>query len=226
MSAPIRATVVSDLEGTLTTGETWKGVLRHLRQHGRAPAVSAFLARKLPGVLLARAGVLDEGRVRQGWMTDLPALLRGMDGPAVEELAEWVVENELWPNRRDDVLLELERHRQGGARIVLASGTYQPILSAFARRIGAEAVGTPLELRGGKLAGRVVGLINVGEVKASRVAAHLNAAPDHAYGDTAADLPLLRGAHTPVAVHPDARLHAEALARGWRVLGEPVAARS
>ncbi|WP_169737086.1 haloacid dehalogenase-like hydrolase, partial [Deinococcus pimensis] len=141
LTHPAPRTVASDLEGTLTTGETWKGLLRFLRERGHGRAVSAFLALKLPGVALAGAGVLDREKVRQAWTADLPRLLRGTPEADVDALAEWVVERELWPGRRDDVLAELEAHRLAGHRVVLASGAYQPVLEAFARRIGAEAVG-------------------------------------------------------------------------------------
>ena len=42
-----------------------------------------------------------------------------------------------------------DRYRAAGYRLVLASGTYQPVLDAFARRIGAVGLGTPLEVRDG-----------------------------------------------------------------------------
>ena len=38
------------------------------------------------------------------------------------------------------------------------------------------------------------------------------------YSDSASDLPLLSSVSNPVAVRPDERLHAHALARGWRIL--------
>jgi phosphoserine phosphatase len=42
---------------------------------------------------------------------------------------------------------------------------------------------------------------------------------DFAYGDTEQDVPLLEHAEHPVAVYPDEKLKAVALARGWEVLG-------
>ena len=38
------------------------------------------------------------------------------------------------------------------------------------------------------------------------------------YSDSASDLPLLRAVSNPVAVHPDERLRAHALACGWPIL--------
>ena len=39
-----------------------------------------------------------------------------------------------------------------------------------------------------------------------------------AFGDTAADVPLLSLATRAVAVHPDSELREEAIARGWTIL--------
>ncbi len=207
--------VASDLEGTLTVGETWKGVGRYLLRHGQALAYRRFLLTHLPGVAPVKARLRDERAFRDRWIADLSRLFARLAPGELGRLAEWVVEHELWPKRRAGVLAELERHRRAGSRVVLASGTYQPVLEAFARRIGAEAVGTPLAPGGGGVAGAV----NTDRAKAARLRAFLGGAtPAVAYGDTLADLPMLELSQTPVAVHPDIRLRRVALARGWRVL--------
>ncbi len=213
-------TAVFDLEGTLTAGETWKGLARYFRTHGQKAAYDRFFALHLPGALLTRARLLPRRWYQNLWMRDLAGLFRGMDRRELEAVAEWVVETELWPGRKAKVLERLERHLVGGDRVVLASGTYQPVLEAFARRLGprVQALGTPLEFRDGYATGRLAGPVNVGRIKAERVRAFLGGKPDYAYGDTAADLPLLALARRPVAVDPDPRLEREARRRGFEVL--------
>lgn len=220
--------VASDLEGTLTTGETWRGVLRVLRERGEGGRVRLFLARMMPPYLLSRAGVLDPQAVRERWITELPGLLRGATEAEMRDLVEEVVERDLWPGRREDVLDELRVHLEAGRTVVLASGTYQPVLDAFARRLGGpetvRALGTPLEWEGGRLTGRVAGPVAVGETKAHGLLRLLRGEPLHAaYGDTVQDVPMLRLARQPVAVSPDGALLGTARQRGWRVLGTPSA---
>lgn len=129
------------------------------------------------------------------------------------------MEEELWPKRRAGVLRELGTHAGAGHTVVLAAGGYQPVLEAFAERIGALAVGTPLEFSGGKATGRLVGAVNSGATKARRLRARVGAGELRAaYGDTSADLPMLEMSQNPVAVRPDPRLGKEALGRGWRVI--------
>lgn len=211
--------VASNLEGTLTTGETWKGVARYLREHGRAFSYRAFFLARLPRALAAKAGMADGQTFRDAFMADLAGFFRGLDPSELNRIAGWVVEEELWPGRREGVLAELEGHRRAGRRVVLAAGTYQPVLEAFTRRIGAEAMGMPLEISGGRATGRIVGPMNTGYAKARRLRGRVGAQRlVTAYGDTLADLPMLKLSAEPVAVRPDPRLREEALKRGWRVL--------
>lgn len=215
--------VASDLEGTLTSGETWKGAARFLAEHGHARAYRAFFLARLPGALLARAGLRDEQAFRNRWIAELPRLFRGFTAPELRAMAEWIVDHELWPGQRAAPLAELARHRERGGRVVLASATYQPVLEAFARRIGAEAIGTPLEFaRQGpdeRATGRLAGPVNAGASKAGRLRAFLaGAAPDIAYGDTPADLPMLELSATPVVVGAHPHLGRIARDRGWRVV--------
>ena len=212
--------VASDLEGTLTAGETWRGVGRYLKRHGRGAKYRAFFLSRLPGVLLAKMGLADGQAVRDGFLVGMARLFRGMTQAEVDGMAEWVVGEELWPKRRQAVLGELETHAEAGRRVVLAAGGYQPVVEAFARRIGAEAVGTLLEFSEGEATGRLVGGVNTGRVKAERLGEHVGAGELHvAYGDTSADLLMLEMSEAPVAVWPDPRLRKEALDRGWRLLG-------
>ncbi len=210
---------VFDVEGTLTTGETWRGVGRWLERAGRGAAYRRFFLAHLPGALLARVGLINKRRYQNRWMRDLAGLFAGMTASGVGEMALWVVENELWPNLRGDVVAELRAGLEAGARVLLASGTYQPVLEAFARSLDpeVEALGTPLMCPNGVCPPRPAGEINVGPLKARRVREYLGGAPARAYGDTISDRYLLELARDAVAVYPDRRLYKLARARGWRV---------
>lgn len=214
---------VFDVEGTLTTGETWRGVGRWLERNGRRAAYRRFFLAHLPGALLAKGGLIDKRRYQNKWMRDLAGLFAGAAATEVEAMAAWVVEHELWPERREDVLAELRAGLGRGVRIVLASGTFQPVLEAFAQRLApeVEALGTPFVCVDGVCPKNPAGAVNVAAVKARRVQEHLGGrAPARAYGDTISDRYLLELAREPVAVYPDAALAALARSRGWRVLGE------
>jgi HAD superfamily phosphoserine phosphatase-like hydrolase len=223
MTTPI---VVSDMDGTLATAETWRGVLAWIRDEYPSPAARRFVRTRLHRIALAKAGILDKEAFRARWMEDQARLLRDLPETRLLEMAEWVVGEHLWPTRRQGaidavtVTAEVARRDHPGARLVLATGAYQPLGEAFARRIGADAtLGTPLELLDGVVTGSLAGPTASGEAKAAAV--RDEAAGGEvlaAFGDTVADIPLLRLATRAVAVAPDAALRREAAARGWELL--------
>ncbi len=214
--------VATDLEGTLSAGEVWRGIGAYLKTHGRGGAHQWFMAAHFPGVLLVKAGILNKQNFKDRWLIDQAKLLRGMTTAELDALADWVVENELWNQRRQAVMEELARHHADGCTLLIASGAYECITNALARKMNLErvrGVSTPLEMRDGRATGKLAGAIGVGAVKAQRVREHIGARPLRAaYGDTAADAPLLELARQPVAVAPDEALRKMALAKGWRIL--------
>jgi phosphoserine phosphatase len=225
--APRTFFVAADLEGTCTRGETWRGVGRWLVEHGRRRRYRRFLAPRLAALPLVRLGVISRQAFRDRWIRDLASLLGGLTVGELEGLASRVVEDELWPKRRLAVLEELEAFAADGARVVIASGTYEPVLAAFAARLAVGpagpvvGLGTTLELADGRTTG-LVGRIGTGSLKADRVAALAAGAPLRAaYGDSLADVPLLELAAEAVAVAPDRDLRPVAIARGWRILDDP-----
>lgn len=219
ISSQMGGVVASDLEGTLTVGATWKGVGRYLKTHGYARSYKTFFAVHLPLVLLAKAHVIPEQWMRNLWMRHLLRLLTGFSDAQVREMAEWVVQEELWPSRRQTIIAELEQHLAEGRRVVITSGTYLPVLEAFAARVKAECIGSALATRQGRLTGELANGINNGERKAERLATYLgDSTLAAAYGDTLADVHMLELSAAPTAVAPDKDLHRAAIARGWRIV--------
>ncbi|MBL7163457.1 MAG: HAD-IB family phosphatase [Anaerolineales bacterium] len=210
--------IITDLEGTLTTGSSWRGFRRYFKQHYSALTYNLFFARFLLRFLLMKLGLLDRKKTMTAWMQAEIGLLRGLPISEVNAMAEWIVFNEMWPKCRSDILLELEKKRLSGAQIVVVSGAYQPIVEAFARKMDARAIGTQLRYKEGKLKG--INLpVNSYQHKAEKVRAlypdsHIMAA----YGDTLSDLSMMEMSEQPVAVYPDAKLRRVAEERGWRVM--------
>jgi phosphoserine phosphatase len=220
MTRPI---VVSDMDGTLTTAETWRGVHQWILANHPSAAASRFIVVRLPLVLLARLGIINKERFRARWLEDQTTLLRGLPAEQLAVMGEWVVEHHLWPARRVGAVsavqaaLATAQRSDVEAELVLATGGYQPIATAFAHRLGATiALGTPFEVINGTATGRLAAPTQAGEEKARAVAA--SAAGGRileAFGDTAADIPLLHLAERAVVVSPDDTLAAEAKRRGW-----------
>ena len=230
MTRPI---VVSDMDGTLTTAETWRGVHQWIRANYPSAAASRFITVRLPLVFLARSGLMNKERFRARWLEDQTKLLRGLPAEQLAVMGEWVVEHLLWPARRVEAITAVQATLATAQAIdpttelVLATGGYQPIAAAFARRLRATiALGTPFEVVDGIATGKLAAPTQSGEEKAAAVrAAAAGGAILAAFGDTAADIPLLRLAERPVVVAPDRALQRVALAEGWESIPEVVTAR-
>ena len=225
-----RAVVVTDMDGTLTTADTWRGVLAWVKAHYPSRAADTFVRSRLHLVAIAKLGLGSKEAFRAAWFHDLSLLLTGMTEEQAADMCEYVVDAWLWPARREAgltaVLAAFERARAADptAELVLATGAFQGVADAFARRAGAQlAFGTPLEVQDGRLTGKIAGKVGSGAQKAAAIRVH---AADRtivaAFGDTAADIPMLQMAQRAVAIAPDRQLRRAAVAAGWEILeGEP-----
>jgi len=210
--------IVTDLEGTLTTGSSWKGLRRYYINQLSALRYYRFFVPWIPRYLLVRAGVLDRRTAMFEWMKTEVGLFQGMSRTQFNQMASWVVENVLWPYRRSDVLKEIQQWQQDGAKIAIVSGAYQPIVEAFAGKLDAIAIGTPMIIEDDRIMG-IADPLNAYEHKASYIRKEfVDEAITSAYGDTLSDLPMMEISQQPVAVHPDDELREIVIKKGWRVL--------
>jgi phosphoserine phosphatase len=131
-----------------------------------------------------------------------------------------LVEQALWPERRQLVVDELLAHRAQGRRVIINTGQFEPVLAELIKNMdGIEGIGTPLAYEDGLFSGRTAGPLNVGDRKAEQLEPFLRDGRIlSAYGDTEQDLPMMLLSRTPVAVNPDEALRSEAEKRGWRIL--------
>ncbi|WKZ51176.1 MAG: haloacid dehalogenase-like hydrolase [Anaerolineales bacterium] len=211
--------VISDMMGTLSTGSPVLGLVDWVRHRQSKWQAKLYMASIAPSYFLAKRRWIDWQKWGQGLMVNSLSLVRNATPEKMQEIGEWAVEHDLWVKRREDVIARLVEHRQNGAQVYIASSVVEPIIEPFARRIGAQTIGTPVEYRNGRV--RVAGDLAAAEHKIEKVLQRLNAARvDFAYGDTEQDIPLLEHAEHPVAVYPDEKLKSTAQERGWEIIGD------
>jgi len=121
----------------------------------------------------------------------------------------------------------VESHREKRDRLVLTTATNRVITELTARYLGIDdLIATEVELANGRYTGRTRGVLNMREGKVARLHSWLDAqgmprerlTGATLYSDSGNDLPLLGAVGHPVAVDPDVRLRAHALAQGWPVM--------
>jgi phosphoserine phosphatase len=172
-----------------------------------------------PSYLLAKNGIIDWQRWGQKLMVDSLSYIKNADPDKLKHASEWVVAHNLWKKRREDVVLRLLKHREDDAEVYIASSVVEPFIEPFAKRIGAQVIGTPVEINNGRV--RMVGGLVANDKKIDEVLSRLGVdRVDVAYGDTWMDIPLLEHADHPVAVYPDKKLRSIALERGWEIIGD------
>ncbi len=211
--------VASDLMGTLTTGSPFLGLVDWVKHNQSKVRANLYLAAIMPSYVLAKNGLIDWQAWGQKLMVNSLSYIKDANPEILSHASEWVVEHNFWKKRREDVVARLVSHREQGAKIYIASSVVEPFIEPFARRIGAQTIGTPTEIINGRV--RMVGQLMSNEKKIEQVLSRLGVdRVDVAYGDTILDVPLLEHADHPVAVYPDAKLKAIALQRGWEIIGD------
>jgi len=210
--------VVSDMMGTLTTGSPVLGMVDWVHHNQSKMQARLYMLSILPSYLIAKRGWIDWQTWAQGLMVNSLKMVKQATPEKMKIVGEWAVEHDLWKRRREDVISRLREHASQGAQVYIASSVVEPIIEPFAKRLGAQTIGTPVEYADNKV--RIAGELVAQERKIEQVLRRLSVQRvDYAYGDTAQDIPLLEHAHHPVAVYPDEALKAVALARGWEMLG-------
>lgn len=209
--------VVSDLVGTISKGSPTIGMVSWVRHNQSALQANLFLAKALPRYSLYKLGLMDLRDFGEWSLVASLPLIQDPTPEKVRDMSVWSVDKVLWPQRRAEVVERLERHKEQGDQLYIASTAYEPTLEALGERIGARGIGTQIEVADGRL--QLVSGLLTGKHKGEQVFKRLGVERvGAAYGDTWADIPILERADYPVAVYPDARLRTAAVEHGWEIL--------
>lgn len=160
--------------------------------------------------------------------SNLAWLVGGVSLERGDRMWEWVLENQIIPNLRPEMLAAIEDHKGQGHRTIIVSGSFAPLLGKLVAQIGAErAIATPLATKDGRYTGRIIPPLNIGTGKVERLQRFLNGegrdidpAASYLYTDSMVDAPVLEMIGHPVAVYPDAELASLAADRGWPMIGD------
>ncbi len=210
--------VVSDMMGTLTTGSPFIGLVNWVKHNQSKLQANLTMLSIMPSYFLAKNGFMDWQLWGQKLMVDSLGLVKNANEEKLSQISEWVAED-LWKKRREDVIARLVKHKEQGAQVYIASSVVEPFIEPFARKIGAQVIGTPVEIKNGRI--QLVGELVTNEKKIEQVLSRLGVDKiDFAYGDTSLDIPLLEHADHPVAVYPDVKLKKAALEKGWEMIGD------
>lgn len=204
-----------DMDNTLLTVDTALSWTKFLYRRGELP--TAMLAKAMYWATLYKLAVLDMESVFTRLCLDL----------AGDSEADMIAKCEIWhrehvaPFVAPAARVAVERHRQQGDLVVLATGSTAYAARPVARDVGIEHVlSSELEVVSGAFTGKPRALC-FGRHKVALAeqwaAAHgVDLAASYFYSDSYNDLPMLERVGTAIAVNPDARLARHAKQRGWQ----------
>jgi phosphoserine phosphatase len=215
----MNAAAIFDLDGTLLPWPSLeRRFLSYLRRRGGPGARQWF-------------GWLAQFflRLPAGWCAATEAnksYLAGVPDTALCEFAGWVQRNPLpiFTAAQEQLLW----HARQGHRLVLLSGTLQPLAEIFAATlpVPVEVHATAIARKAGRLTGQLAaqqagevlsGLAKVRVLSLLASEHRLDLTRSYAYGDRFADRWLLECVGNPVAVNPSWRLARLARQRGWAI---------
>lgn len=207
---------IFDIDGTLIHGSSERLFWRYLAARGRLGPRQVF------AYLLFLVRYLPTGGVHT--IKKNKAYLTGLRTDDVAELARDFVAARLMRRLYQRCVQRLQEHQRRGDTVVLISGTLDPIARELAARLGVHHVcATLCSERNGVYLPQPPETHPFGAAKLSlarQLARELGADLRQAcaYGDSSHDLFLLRAVGEAVAVMPDSKLAAVAVANDWEII--------
>lgn len=206
-----------DIDGTLLVGKSSeRRFFGFLRRHRRIGLSRWLLFFSFLMSQWVRFGV-HVGKKNKAYLNDL-----SLD--EIDALASAFVSEELLGFVNGQVLQRLQWHLAEGHRVVLLSGTLQPVAEALGRELGVrDVIATQCSVRDGRYTSSAPWRHPFGQEKlalaqtlADAVGSRLDQA--YAYGDSSKDRYLMRAVTHPVSVCPDRGLKRLANRLGWEIM--------
>jgi len=212
--------IASDLNGTLTTGAPALAVTEWIKTHQPDSYPWLYKYRLLLSYLQVKLDWISIDTWADKILREVISLVQSPDQDILNSIMEYVVESELWPKRRVNVVELLQEYHQQESEIIIVSAAYEPAVEVFAKRIAKDrtfGIGTPVILSENGLT--LAENLTVRDQKLKRIRDLIGPRQlDVAMGDTASDIPLLEQSNEPIAVYPDQKLRTVAESRAWKII--------
>jgi HAD superfamily hydrolase (TIGR01490 family) len=183
-----------DFDGTLTRTDTLAEMIRFV--HGSRHYYRGLTA-LFPHLLLYKLKMIPGQHAKE---KVLSYFFKGMTQEQFETQCQQFATEVLPRLLRPEGLHTLQQLKAAGARIMIVSASPEDWVRLWAQNIGAEYVATRLELRDGRLTGRIEGLNCQGKEKVNRIRSTVDLSKYdriYAFGNSAGDRQMLS-----LATHP------------------------
>ena len=208
----MRSCAIFDLDGTIIDNSSEQVFLKYLLEGGELPL--RYLSQWLFDFIRLRD--LRQAKANKVY-------LKGLDYQHICNLAQICFTERLVDRISPKVFNLIESHRAEGRTIVILSGSLDLLVRYFYEHLKADLmIGYTLEVVDGAITGHCIGLNPYGENKAKLVqelaeAHNFDLNESYAYGNHHSDAHKLKRIGHPVAVNPDRKLRAIAIANDWQI---------
>lgn len=177
-----------DLDGTLTRKDTLIEIIRYIHGNAKLYLGLIFLS---PYLLLYKIGIIPNWKAKEAMLT---YFFRDMPYDAFQKKCHQFSQEVLPELIRLEGIKMLKSLREEGTRIVIVSASAEEWIRPWCELLSLSYIGTRLEVKDGKLTGKISGKNCHGAEKVNRIKAVLDLSQYEeisAYGDTEGDLPML-----------------------------------
>lgn len=178
-----------DFDGTITRKDTLFEIIRFQRG---SSALYTGLALLSPALVMMKLGLISK---QKGKELVLQHFFRGTPVDVFSAQCTAFCREVLPGMIRENALQEIRQHLSKGHRVVVVTASAEEWVKPWSDALGVECIGTRLDVREGRLTGRIEGANCNGEEKVRRIrqAYELPVFGDiYAYGDTSGDRPMLK----------------------------------
>jgi HAD superfamily hydrolase (TIGR01490 family) len=204
-----------DLDNTILKINSGESFLRRAYKNGLLSKRKLIHAHYL--AVLYNFGLADPPAIIEklnGWLAEAPVNDIGI-------LCSEIVEKDLIPAIRPEMLTEIKMHKEQGANLVILSSVIDSICSLLLKHLDMHAaICSEMEVVNQRYTGRPIGKFCFRDEKLERMTRYLHNnnythEDSYYYADSIDDLPVLRSVGHPVCVHPDKHLEKIARKQNW-----------
>jgi phosphatidylglycerophosphatase C len=177
-----------DFDGTITYSDT---LLPFIRLAKGPRSFFTGMALLSPALILNLMKVISSKKTKE---IVLSYFFKGIRVEEFQKMCDRFGDEQLPQMVRPQAIRTIQELRDNNVRIVVVSASPENWISKWAAFQGLEVVATQLEVKDGIITGKILGENCKGEEKTIRIKKHLNLeafSKIYAYGDTAADKPML-----------------------------------
>jgi len=220
--------VFVDFDLTLCKIYFWQGLFEHHRQlRFKRKTLYSFLAFHMPIWLLTKAKLVQKSYFQRIWITNSAWLVKDVSINRANQIWDWVIEHQIIPQLRPELIDAINEHKENGRRIFILSGSFEPFIERLAMELNLDGfIATPLESNNGLYTGKVEQPLCIGHGKLERLQRFLveqdgkeiDLSKSYFYTDSAADVPVMEKFGHPIAVYPDNELAKISSKNKWEII--------